>query len=82
MTRAFGLLGESAAAGKDMTIQISQNQQGWAVAAWLVSNAAAFGISTVRYQGYQWSGFTGSGTWTAAPATTRPPGDPTAVEFG
>ena len=82
MTRAFGLLGAPAAAGKEMTVQISQDQQGWAVAAWLVSNAAAFDISTVRYQGYQWNGFTGSGKWTAARARAHAPGPTTAVEFG
>jgi hypothetical protein len=82
MTRTFGLLGEPASAGKFMTIQIGQVQQGWAVAAWLVSNAAAYGISSVSYQGYEWTGFTGSGKWASTRANTHLPGTTTAVEFG
>jgi hypothetical protein len=81
MTRAFGLVG-TPASRRMMSIQVSQEQLGWAVATWLVSNAAAFGISSVLYGGYQWSGFTGTGQWAAASASARAAGATALVEFG
>jgi len=81
MTQAFGLV-SAGAPGRTMAIQVSYQQQGWAVAAWLVSNAWAFGVATVRYGRYQWSGFTGTGQWTARPASAGATGATASVEFG
>jgi hypothetical protein len=36
---------------------------GWAVASWLVTHAKAYGISDVRYAGYQWSASAGDHGW-------------------
>jgi hypothetical protein len=36
---------------------------GWAVAAWLISHASSYGISNVRYLGYEWFATQGSGLW-------------------
>jgi hypothetical protein len=42
------------------------------VASWLVTHATAYGISNVRYAGYQWSETAGSRGWTRDP--TAPSG--------
>jgi hypothetical protein len=41
-------------------------QQAWAVASWLVTHAQAYGISDVRYDGYQWTASDGSRGWRPA----------------
>jgi hypothetical protein len=41
-------------------------EQAWAVASWLVTHAQAYGISDVRYNGYQWTASDGSRGWRPA----------------
>jgi hypothetical protein len=41
-------------------------EQAWAVASWLVTHAQAYGISDVRYDGYQWTASDGSRGWQPA----------------
>jgi hypothetical protein len=82
MTSAFGLIARSVGAGGMMAVQAGSNEQGWAVAAWLVSNAATYGITSVRCQGFQWLGFTGPGNWTAEAGQVPSPGATSSVEFG
>jgi hypothetical protein len=82
MTSAFGLVARPAAAAGTMNIEAGSAEQGWAVAAWLVSNAAAYGITSVRYQGLRWLGFSGPGHWTPEAAQTPSPGATSSVEFG
>jgi hypothetical protein len=41
-------------------------QEAWAVASWLVTHAQAYGISDVRYNGYQWTASDGSRGWRPA----------------
>jgi hypothetical protein len=82
MTSAFGLTVRPAGAGRRLSVQPRSNGQGWAVAAWLVSNAAAYGITTVRYGGFRWLGFTGPGRWTPQADLARSPGATSSVEFG
>jgi hypothetical protein len=43
-----------------------QAQQAWAVASWLVTHAQAYGVSEVRYDGYQWTASDGSRGWRPA----------------
>jgi hypothetical protein len=64
------------------TVQVKDTRQGWAVAAWLVSNAAAYGIKTVRYQGYSWLASTISGRWQRPRAGARPRAGTASVVFG
>jgi hypothetical protein len=45
-------------------IRVGGRAAGWAVASWLVTHARTYGISTVRYAGYQWSQTAGRGGWT------------------
>jgi hypothetical protein len=82
LTSAFGSLAGSVKADPEVRVDVTSQRQGWAVAAWLVSNAADYGIKTVRYQSYQWLAAS-SGRWTRIKATRggRPAGS-AAVVFG
>ena len=60
-----------------------QPTDAWTVASWLVTHAAAYGLTDVRYDGYQWTAAAGSQGWRpdtrASPASTGPAGDPDAT---
>lgn len=60
---AFGALGGTVTSDPAAVVHVENARDGWAVAAWLVSHAAAYGISDVRYAGYEWRASTGSGQW-------------------
>lgn len=74
ISTAFGPLARRALADPAMSLTVSGTRQGWAIASWLVSNAASYGIRHVWYLGYQWAGFSGSGHWTRQPAGPPAPG--------
>ncbi len=80
MTAAFGLVARPDGGGGTMGVPVGAPAEGWAVAAWLVSHASEYGISSVQFQGYQWLGFTGASHWQAKPAQLA--GDTAIVEFG
>ena len=82
LSSAFGDLPRLASSDPAETIMVGKTQQGWAVASWLVSHAAGYGITFVRYRGYQWLGFRGAGHWTKERAITRSRAAPSAVVFG
>jgi hypothetical protein len=82
MAASFGLTARQDGTGPELTVGVGSNPQGWAVAAWLVSHAADYGIHNVRYQGYQWLGFSGPGRWTAQPTSGRAASSAASVEFG
>jgi hypothetical protein len=65
LTSAFGELGGRVTSDPAAIVDVVNSRQGWAVAAWLVSHAAGYGISYVRYAGYEWHGSTGSSQWKA-----------------
>jgi hypothetical protein len=50
---------------KDPSVAVVHAQPGaaWAVASWLVAYAQAYGISEVRYAGYEWTAANGSMGW-------------------
>jgi hypothetical protein len=50
--------------GQAGQLQVGQSPVGWAVAAWLVTHAATYGIHEVRYGGYQWQASNGFHGWT------------------
>jgi hypothetical protein len=81
MTAAFGLTARPDGDSTAMIVDVGADPQGWAVAAWLVSHAATYGISSVRFQGYQWLGFSGAGHWQAAQASLGAAGGTATVEF-
>jgi hypothetical protein len=62
-------------AQKDGSVAVVHAQQdmAWAVAGWLVANAQAYGISEVRYAGYEWQAADGSMGWQQGSAKNNPP---------
>jgi hypothetical protein len=53
------------ASGKDGSVTVQPGERGsaWTVADWLVANSQAYGISEVRYAGYEWKAANGSMGW-------------------
>ncbi len=54
LTAAFGRLRGRLTRRSGGSVRVTSERQGWAVAGWLVSHAASYGISHVRYRGYEW----------------------------
>jgi hypothetical protein len=52
-------------------VRVSHPAAGWAVASWLVTHATAYGLTSVRYAGYQWNLTAGSHGWTRDPTAPR-----------
>jgi hypothetical protein len=78
---AFGSLGGAQRGDPAARVSVSSAREGWAVAAWLVSHAASYGISDVRYAGYQWLA-SSSGRWKAVKAAKRGAAATAVVVFG
>lgn len=55
----------SRAAGPSMTVTV-RPQEGWLVAQWVMSHASLYGVTTVRYDGWQWSASLTESSWQAA----------------
>jgi hypothetical protein len=90
LTSAFGNLRSDRVGDPAMAIAVRRARVGWAVAAWLISHAASYGISSVRYLGYEWSATKASGDWVRERAGTgrsslsavQAPAPATTVVFG
>jgi hypothetical protein len=82
LAAAFGRLPARLSGDPAVTVGVRNTAQGWAVATWLVTNAAIYGIADVRYQGFDWVSGSGSGHWSAQPVAARKAADPAAVVFG
>jgi hypothetical protein len=54
--------GSSSVRSAVAVVQVRQ-QAAWAVASWLVTHADSYGISDVRYAGYEWQAAAGSKGW-------------------
>jgi hypothetical protein len=67
LTRTFGRVSVRQNDGVPV-VTVKHPAAGWAVASWLVTHATTYGISTVRYAGYQWSASAGSRGWTRDPS--------------
>jgi len=78
---AFGALPGHLSADPGGSVRVRSSRQGWAVASWLVADASGYGITSVRYDGYQWRA-AGSGKWQKLTAGSRAPGASSAVLFG
>jgi hypothetical protein len=55
LTRTFGHLSVVGAGDPALRVRVRLVPTGWSVAAWLVTHAAAFGITSVGYDGYAWT---------------------------
>jgi hypothetical protein len=90
LARAFGQLPSAAVGDPEMSVRVGRVREGWAVASWLISHASTFGITNVRYQGYEWFARRASGDWArqrtsagrATPSAAHAQAAPTNVEFG
>jgi hypothetical protein len=55
-----------------VTVVHAQRDAAWTVASWLVANAQDYGISQVRYAGYEWNAADGSMGWQPASGVGGP----------
>jgi hypothetical protein len=78
---AFGRLGRAQAGDPAGRVGVSGAREGWAVAAWLVAHAAGYGISDVRYAGFQWLA-SSSGRWKPVTSAKHRPAGTAEVMFG
>jgi hypothetical protein len=53
------------------SVRIHHSTAGWAVASWLVTHATTYGLTSVRFAGYQWSVSAGNKGWTRDPSAPR-----------
>ena len=60
----------------------AQRDAAWTVASWLVANAQDYGISEVRYAGYEWTAADGSMGWQRASGSPGPARASTSVVAG
>jgi len=82
LTITFGPLTISRAGDPAVAVHVPRSREGWAVASWLISYASLYGISDVRYGGYEWLSGHGTGRWVREPAKARTPAAPDVVVFG
>jgi hypothetical protein len=93
LTSTFGALRSDRTGDPQMSVRVGRAREGWAVTAWLISHASSYGITNVRFLGYEWIASRGSGNWSlqpparskgksAAPSLARAQAAPTTVEFG
>ncbi len=62
-------------AGSVAVVQ-AQRDAAWTVAGWLVANAQEYGLSEVRYAGYDWLAADGTMGWQRDPGPTTPAAQP------
>jgi hypothetical protein len=55
-----------------MVVRAPRPVLGWAVAAWLVTHAASYGIRDVHYAGFRWQASTGGSGWTRDAGPSHP----------
>jgi hypothetical protein len=78
LAHTFGLLpvrvtaDPGTAAEPAVSVGVASPPGGWAVAAWMVSNAEQYQIDSVRYAGYLWSAADGARGWTRSVSATTP----------
>jgi hypothetical protein len=82
LAHAFGPLQMHTAADPGVTVRVPAGAGGWAVAAWLVSHAGAYGIRTITYGGYQWATSHATSGWTKVAPGGATPAPTTSVVFG
>jgi hypothetical protein len=82
LDHAFGPLQMHTASDPSVTVRVAPGAGGWAVAAWLVSHAGAYGISDISYGGYQWLTSHATSGWTKVAPGRAIPAPTSAVVFG
>ena len=76
--------GRSGKKGHDRRVAVVRVQRdaAWTVASWLVANAQSYGISEVRYAGYEWTAADGSMGWQRASGPQVSPHATTSIVAG
>jgi hypothetical protein len=82
LTITFGPLTTSRIGDPSIAVRVRRPREGWAVASWLISYASLYGISNVRYSGYEWLRGHGTGRWVREPTKSRTQAAPDVVVFG
>jgi hypothetical protein len=82
MKSAFGHMPTARVGDPAMAVRVRRASEGWTIAGWLITHAQNYGITDVRYRGYEWIRGHGTGKWQQRPASARTPADPNAVVFG
>jgi hypothetical protein len=82
LARTFGPVIAHRSADPSVQIGVTRPAAGWAIAAWLVSHAATYGIHTIRFAGYQWAATRGQNGWTRYQAGGRRPALERTLTFG
>jgi hypothetical protein len=82
LTKTFGPLAEHRVGDPVLHVHVTSANDGWAMAAWLVSHASGYGIREVRYLGYQWTTAQGDKGWARERARGKHPAPPGSVVLG
>jgi hypothetical protein len=72
LSRTFGPSSAVVTGDPVMSIRVDSANAGWAVAAWLVSNAQEYRIRAVSYGGYAWSAADGTRGWARSVSAATP----------
>jgi hypothetical protein len=82
LTKAFGPMPVRQFGDPQRAVRVSGTVTGWAVTAWLVSHAGAYGIRDISYHGYRWQTGHGSSGWKHITVAGRDKPSAAAVVFG
>ena len=82
LRRTFGRMRLSHVGDPAVQVHARTSDAGWAVAAWLVTNASKFRLKQVTYQGFQWTAAHGRKGWKTAKRAARDPAARVGVTFG
>jgi hypothetical protein len=78
LRETFGMTSARATPDPRLTVRVGNARDGWAVAAWLVSNAPQYRIDEVQYAGFRWTAADSAKGW----ARSVSPAPPKSVELG
>jgi len=82
LRRAFGRLAIGNIGDPTMRVRVTATAVGWSVAAWLVTHASLYRITTVSYDSYVWTAARAQRGWTPDPRRGHRPATRLAVAFG
>ena len=82
LTRAYGPVRAKDTRDPSASLAVRTPRQGWSVASWLVSHAASYGITYVRFGGYEWHATSGPEHWIRMRDPRRGPAATAGVVFG
>jgi hypothetical protein len=72
LRETFGMTSARATADPKLTVRVGNARDGWAVAAWLVSNAPQYRIDEVQYAGFRWTATDSARGWARSVSATPP----------